>query len=461
MSPRRAGRERLVIATSGILLALPMVGLAVLLADPGADVEWRHHPSHFWLVLGTATASAVLAYSTGMTARRRGDARVLLVSLAFLSAAGFLGLHALATPGVLLATPNPGFELATPVGLLLASVYSAWSSSDLGEEHGRRVVAAGGWLLGVLLVAMALWAFLSLAGLPPLDGSTVPDRAALPFRTMALVAVGLFLVAAVRYVGLWRRRRSLVTLGMAASFVLLAEAMVAVALSRNWHVSWWEWHVLMLLAFVLVMVAVRTQWREEPLVDVYTEETRSGTREISVLFADLQGFTAFAETHAPGEVTTMLNAYFEVALPAVARRHGGEVDRLLGDAVLVTFNRRGDQPDHPRRATTAALDLQERTESVAAEHPGWPRFRAAVNTGDAVVGIVGATGGRTPTVIGDTVNVAARLQGIAPVGGVVIGPATAERLGEHAVLEPLGELTLKGRSTPVEGFLVRSLHIGG
>ena len=70
---------------------------------------------------------------------RRGDARVLFVSLAFLSSAGFLALHALATPGVLLAMPNPGFVVATPVGLALGSVLAAWSTVDY---TGERAVAA-------------------------------------------------------------------------------------------------------------------------------------------------------------------------------------------------------------------------------------------------------------------------------------------------------------------------------
>ena len=85
-----------------LLLALPLVGLAILLAAPETDVHWEHHPSHFWLVLITAALNAVLAYATGVAARRRGDRRVHLVSLSFLAASGFLALHALATPGVLL-----------------------------------------------------------------------------------------------------------------------------------------------------------------------------------------------------------------------------------------------------------------------------------------------------------------------------------------------------------------------
>src|SRR5687767_14856228 len=99
------------LLTSAVVLALPLVGLALVMRRPQLDVHWEHHPAHFWLVLGTAAVSAVLAYGTGTAAIRRGDARVFFVSLAFLVAASFLGLHALATPGVLLSTPNAGFVL--------------------------------------------------------------------------------------------------------------------------------------------------------------------------------------------------------------------------------------------------------------------------------------------------------------------------------------------------------------
>ena len=74
-------------AAVGVALALPLAGLVLLLGRPGADLHWEHHPSHFWLVLGTAAVSSVLAYATGAAAVRRGDARVLFVSLAFLSSA--------------------------------------------------------------------------------------------------------------------------------------------------------------------------------------------------------------------------------------------------------------------------------------------------------------------------------------------------------------------------------------
>jgi adenylate cyclase len=85
-----------------LLIAIPLGGLALVLLSPDADVHWEHHPAHFWLVLGVSVVSVALGALTSDAATRRSDARLFLVSLAFLTSAGFLGLHALATPGVLL-----------------------------------------------------------------------------------------------------------------------------------------------------------------------------------------------------------------------------------------------------------------------------------------------------------------------------------------------------------------------
>ncbi|HSK27543.1 MAG TPA: adenylate/guanylate cyclase domain-containing protein [Jiangellales bacterium] len=454
--PPRFRYSRGMLAVSAGVLLLPMAGFLLLMRRPELDLTWEHHPSHFWLVLATATLSAVLAYTTGAAADRRGDARVLLVSLGFLAAAGFLGLHALATPGVLLDTPNTGFVVATPVGIALASLFAVASSIDFTGGRTVRAVQVGRRLRPVLLALMALWAVASLARLPPLHQAHVNERADGVLAVLAVLAIVAYGVAALRYVGLWRRRPSLMLLSVMAAFVLLAEAMVAVVFARNWHLSWWEWHVLMLAAFGLVAGGARMQWHEERFADLYLQDTVAGTREMSVLFADLQGFTTFSENHDPAEVTEMLNSFFEVAVPAAVRRFGGDVDRIIGDALMVTFNKRGDQPDHAERAAGAGLALQEETARVAAEHPGWPRFRVGVNSGPVLVSLLGTEGGRTHTVIGDTVNVASRIEGKAPGGGVAIGPHTKALL-PHAVTEPLGPIQLKGKAEPIEVHLLRRL----
>ena len=444
---RDQSRADRVVPVAGVLV-LPLAGLALLIAEPSLDVAWEHHPAHFWLVVAAGGLNAALAYATSAAARRRQDARVFLVSLAFLAAAGFLGLHALATPGVLLQAGNPGFALATPVGLVIAAAFAAASSAELTAERAARVMRRSAVLRGLLLASMAAWAAVSLAGVAPLDGPGAPERASGPLAAIAVAGVGLYAVAVARYLALHRRRRSQMLLGMVAAFALLAEAMVAVAIGRNWHASWWEWHALMLAAFALVAWSVHRQWHEERFSDLYLEDTAAGDREMSVLFADLAGFTGFAERHTAREVTEMLNEYFHVAIPPLVREQGGEIDRIIGDALMATFNRRGDEADHALRAARAALAIQRATADIAARHPDWPRFRVGVNTGRAVVAVVGASGGRTHTAIGDTVNVASRLESHAPIGSVVVGPETARHL-PGAELRSLGALAVKGRSEPV------------
>jgi len=434
-------------------LALPVLGLVLLLAAPDTDVQWEHHPSHFWLVLAAAATSAALAFSTSAVALRRSDARLYLVSLAFLSAAGFLGLHALSTPGVLLDTPNQGFAVATPVGLLLSSVFAAASALPLRPERAQAVMRHARLLRGVLLGAMAVWAAWSLLSVPPLDDPTPVERASGLLLALPAVALVLYGLAAARYLAIAVHSGSPILLGVASAWVLLAEASIAVAFGRNWHASWWEWHLLMLVAFGAIAVVARREEAEERFSDLYLDHTAAGTREVSVLFADLAGFTSFSEGREPREVSEMLNAYFEAAIPPIVREHGGEIDRLIGDAIMATWGTRGDQPDHAERAVNAAAALQMETARLAAVHPDWPRFRAAVNTGEALVGVVGAESGRSYTVIGDTVNVAARLESRAPTGGVVVGGATLKAVpGLRAT--SLGEIEVKGKLERVDAYLL-------
>src|SRR5512134_1719417 len=115
-----------------VVVVAPLVLLSLLLARPAFDKTWENHPAHFWLVLGAAAIATALGWAVSVAARRRRDARLFLISLAFIASSGFLGLHALATPGVLLAGPNAGFELATPVGLLIAGAFAAASALELG-----------------------------------------------------------------------------------------------------------------------------------------------------------------------------------------------------------------------------------------------------------------------------------------------------------------------------------------
>jgi adenylate cyclase len=453
LAPAPDARGRLV--AWAVLVAIPLAGLALLLVAPGADFTWEHHPSHFWLVLASALTSAALAFSTSGVALRRADARLFLVSLAFFAAAGFLALHALATPGVLLDGPNQGFVVATPVGLLVAAVFAAASALPLGPESARAVIRRATLLRGVLVAVMAAWAALSLGSVPPLDDPTPAERASGMLVVPAVVGVLLYGVAGWRYLVMGGRSGSPILLTVAGACVLLAEAMVAVAFARSWHASWWEWHLLMLAAFGAIAWSARREAPEERFSELYLDDTAAGKREISVLFADLAGFTAFSEGRDPREVSAMLNAYFEVAIPPIVREHGGQIDRLIGDAIMATWGTRGDQPDHAERAVRAAAAVQVEAAHIADQHPEWPRFRIAVNSGEALVGVVGAESGRSYTVIGDTVNVASRLQARAPAGGIVVGGATLRGVPGLGATS-LGDVEVRGKREVVDAYLLET-----
>jgi len=282
-------------AVTAGLLAVPLAGLFLLLGIPDLDVVWEHQPSHFWLVLVSALLSFLLGFLMAEAAARRADARVLLVSLAFLVSSGFLALHALATPGVLLTGKNAGFQIASAIGLLIAAGFAAASALPLGDAWAQAVLRERRLLLASVAVSLAVWAVLALGTLPPLKEAITPEAARDPLLVLWGLGVLLYGYAAYRYAHLYVKRLAPVALAVSSAWVLLAEALLVVAISRNWHVSWWEWHLLMLLAFALVARNVWDEWKREGssaeiFADLYEERTLGRREELSVLFADLQGF---------------------------------------------------------------------------------------------------------------------------------------------------------------------------
>jgi class 3 adenylate cyclase len=529
----------------GITLAMPLIGLALLLGIPTFDLRWEHHPSHFWLVSSVAVANVVLGVMVSEAARQRRDVRLFLVAMALLASAGFLALHALATPGVVLAGPNGGFALATPVGLLIASGFAAFSALDL-EGHEATLLRLQRPIRIGLLVVIVAWATASLFEVGFMRQVFETERA--PWL-LALLPFGIaaYGFAAWRYVGIYRVRRRPLPLVIAMSFVLLAEALLVVALSRGWHLSWWEWHVLMAGAFAAILLAARHEYRSERslvrtfrslylegtlarldergssaltmlaradsegLLDEAAEDLRTegftgdevavlvrsarelstlegllrryvgpqladrlsedprlselggDEREVSVLFADLEGFTSFAEGRPAPEVVEMLNTYWSEVVPTIVDHEGGLIERFAGDAVLVVFNALGDQPDHAARACRAAIALRDTSERVHAGADDWPRFRVGVNTGPVVIGNVGADVHRSFSAIGDTTNVAARLQALSTPGHITIAERTlreARSTGNGDIeAVSIGAVDLKGKAEPTEAYEL--ISVGG
>ena len=172
----------------------------------------------------------------------------------------------------------------------------------------------------------------------------------------------------------------------------------------------------------------------------------SERRLVSVLFADLVGFTTLSEQRDPEEVRDLLSRYFDIARQLIDR-YGGVVEKFIGDAVMAVWGTPVANEDDPERAVRAALEL---TAAVAAlgEEVGAPdlRARAGVLTGEAAVNI-GAEG--QGMVAGDLVNTASRIQSAAEPGVVLVGEATRRASEAAIVYDEAGEFELKGKAEPV------------
>lgn len=182
------------------------------------------------------------------------------------------------------------------------------------------------------------------------------------------------------------------------------------------------------------------------------------TRDVTVFFADIVGFTTAAETMAPEDLSLFLETVFTFAADAIFEQ-GGTLDKFIGDAVMAFFGAPIPQPDHPRRAVAAAAKLIESLKAWNVGRVGRGEspvaVRVGVNTGHAVVGDIGSDRRVDYTVLGNTVNVAARLESsVAGPNEIVVGEETAHRAGDAFVFEPLGEKRLKGLTKGLRAFRV-------
>ncbi|GAA3473432.1 adenylate/guanylate cyclase domain-containing protein [Nonomuraea roseola] len=246
-----------------IHLVLPLLGLWLLLAQPRVNIMWHHNPSHFWMIIVVAGVNVILGLMISEAARRRADARLFLVSMVFLSSAGFFFLHGLSTPQVLLDRPTLGFDIGQQVGLTMAAVFALASAFPLGEAQARSVMRAQHLIRLTVVGLMVLWGIASLVpGLTLL--SQRPAVLPIPwFGWFSVPGLVLFVAAGLMMFRLHRMRRSAILVSLVTAYALLAEAMVAGMSQLNWHLSWWEWHILLTLAFVFVAYSAYLQFRRE------------------------------------------------------------------------------------------------------------------------------------------------------------------------------------------------------
>ena len=178
-------------------------------------------------------------------------------------------------------------------------------------------------------------------------------------------------------------------------------------------------------------------------------------RLVSVLFADLVGFTTISEGRDAEDVRELLSKYFDAARETV-ERHGGLVEKFIGDAVMAVWGTPTAHEDDAERAVRAALELVEGVEALGRAVGLYLRARAGVLTGEAAVAVGAVSQG---IVAGDLVNTASRLQSAAEPGAVLVGEATYRAAAKAIAFSEVGALTLKGKDEPVAAW--RAVRVVG
>jgi adenylate cyclase len=286
------------------------------------------------------------------------------------------------------------------------------------------------------------------------------------------------LLAAAMVLG-FRRRHSPLRLGLglgAATLVLLAASYAALRMNQYAPIG----AALLLGWLAFGLFTLQAQWLDrrerEATVGIFgrfldprvvaglvetgelSRDQKPEAREISILFSDIRGFTTLSETRSPEQVVDLLNRYFSRQVDVIFR-HGGTLDKFIGDAVMAFWNAPTDTPGHARQAVRAAIgmtvalddfkrELRERGEGLGDFDVG-----IGLHTGPAVVGFLGSDSRMEYTAIGDTVNLASRIEGSTKgVARVLVSDATRAACGEGDGLRFIhrGQFRVKGREQPVE-----------
>jgi adenylate cyclase len=183
----------------------------------------------------------------------------------------------------------------------------------------------------------------------------------------------------------------------------------------------------------------------------------TGRRDVTLLFSDIRGFTTLSESRSPEEVIALLNRYFTLQVDVVFN-HGGSLDKFIGDCIMAMWGAPLDQPDHARRAVACALDMADTLQTfkreLGAEQSDFD-VGIGLHSGAAVVGLMGSQKRRLEyTAIGDTVNLASRIEGLTKDAKrrILVSRETMERCGGAFEFVSCGTFAVKGRAQPVELF---------
>jgi class 3 adenylate cyclase/CHASE2 domain-containing sensor protein len=182
----------------------------------------------------------------------------------------------------------------------------------------------------------------------------------------------------------------------------------------------------------------------------------SGKRvKVTIFYSDIRGFTAMSEKMTPEQIYGQLNEYFE-DMCSIVFKYGGYVDKFIGDCLMAVFSAPNPTEDDALKATTAALEQQEKIAQIAAEWAAMGKQTFTVgmglNTGEVVMGNLGSSERMNYTVIGDNVNTAARLYNVAKGGQIIISESTYNEVKDHFIVRELQPVQVKGKVLPLRNF---------
>lgn len=292
---------------------------------------------------------------------------------------------------------------------------------------------------------------------------------------LTLVTTGLVLVTLIFVTREWKP-------GRAAGIVLFSLVVLLAGVIWQFYLGWWWllWPSTLGAVFLYNYDAATNYWiewrRKEQLrelfssyvpstvVDKLTQQQAAPVisgekRELTLLFADLAGFTAANEMMGPDEVATALNEYFSV-MTQVIHAQGGTLDKFIGDAVMAFWNAPLDQPDHANRALMSACAMQSAMDELRQHWHGTPfesiKLRIGLHTGEASIGNMGSRARFTYTAVGDSVNTAARLEGANKVTGsdILLSKSTLQKLTGDSLppLAWLDRLLVAGKHEAIDVF---------
>ena len=254
--------------------------------------------------------------------------------------------------------------------------------------------------------------------------------------------------------------------------VMLGYTVVAFLLFSTWqlHIPWVIPDLLIAISALSLAWtergALRKKWAgyvsPAVLEVILRQEAEVGARrvEASVIFGDIRNFTGFSEAHSPETVVRLLNKHYE-KMTNLIYREGGTIDKFLGDGILIVFGAPLPMEGAAVRAVRASWRMREAALEPIIDTDGAVHTLATgfgITTGPFVAGHVGSHQRHEFTVIGDTVNLASRLQGVTGKPDVIIDTNTLAQVRDYVDVEPLGEVTLKGKSQPVPCFKVIAWH---